>query len=110
MEGDTRDAQVAAKLEFAAKHLSNLQDFLDERLTAGQFADGAALLSGLTMMLQARHVQNAKKSMAEWMCTSFDSGGGQVFRFLKGGQEPDTMTSALFSSITADPGQVLEEK
>ena len=44
------------------------------------------------------------------MCTSLDSGGGQVYKLLKGGQQPDTMTSALFSSITTDPGQVLEEK
>ena len=47
--------------------------------------------------------------MAEWMTTSFDSGGGQVFRFLKGGIEPYTMMSSLFSSITTDPMTVLEE-
>ena len=101
---------MAAKLEFAAKHLSNLYAFIDGTLTAEQLKGGAALLSGLTVMLQARHVQEPKKFMAEWMTTLFDSGGGQVFRFLKGGLEPDTMTSALFSSITTDPGQVLEEK
>ena len=107
MEGETHEAQVAAKLKFAATHLSNLHAFIDHRLTAEQLNDGAALLSGLTIMLQARHVQETKTSMAEWMCTSFDSGGAQVFRFLKGGAEPDTMTSALFSSITTDPFQVL---
>ena len=34
IEGDTPEAQVAAKLEFAAKHLSHLQGFLDRQLTA----------------------------------------------------------------------------
>ena len=44
LEGDTHDEQVASRLAFAAKHLSNLQDFLDCRLTATQLKEGAALL------------------------------------------------------------------
>ena len=110
LEGDTHDEQVAARLAYAAKHLANLQDFVGCRLTQAQLKEGAALLHGLTVMVQTRHTQNMRKSMAAWMCTSFDSGGGQVFKFLKGSAEPDTMTSALFSSITTDPMQVLEEK
>ena len=61
-------------------------------------------------MLQARSSLNAKKQMAEWMCTSLDSGGGQVFKFLKGAQQPDTMISALFACAATDPGQVLKEE
>ena len=101
---------MAAKLAFAAKHLATLQGFLHGTLTAPQLKEGAALLAGLTTLLQARHVKLAKERMAEWVCTSFDSGGGQVFRSLKGGIEPDTMTSTFFSSITTDPMQVLDEK
>ena len=44
MEGDTREEQVAAKLEFVAKHLSNLYAFIDGTLTAEQLKGGAALL------------------------------------------------------------------
>ena len=94
---------MASRLEFAAMHLANLQGFLDGRFTVTQLEQGANILQGLTQMLQARNSLNANKSMAEWMCTSIDSGGGQVFKFPKGGQQPDTMTSALFASITTDP-------
>ena len=71
---------------------------------------GATLLHGLTKMLQARNSLRAKKQVAEWMCMSMDSGRGQVFKFLKGAQQPDTMMSALFACVTTDPGQVWKEK
>ena len=109
-DGDSPDDHAASRVEFATTHFTNLDDFYHERLTQEKLIAGTELLHGPTVMLQARHVQLVRQSMADWMTTSFDSGGGQVFRFLKGGREPDTMASAFFSSITTDPNEVLSEK
>ena len=109
-ESEPHEEQVASKQRFAAQRLANIEGLLEGNLTIPEIEQGAKILQGVTKMLQARNSLNANKRMAEWMCTSMDSGGGQVFKFLKGGQQPDTMMSALSACVATDPGQVLKEK
>ena len=75
-DGDTPEERAACSFDFAVKHFTNLDDFYHFRLTQEQLVAGTDLLHGLTILLQARHVQAVRQSMAEWMMTSFDSGGG----------------------------------
>lgn len=109
-EGESHEEHVASKQRFAARRLANIERLLACNLTIPEIEQCAKILLGLTKILQARNPLNATNRMAESMCTSIDSGGVQVFKFLEGGRQPDTMMSALFACVATDSGQVLKEK
>ena len=99
-EGDTQIEQVAAKQDFAAQHLANIEKFLDGHLSLPELEQGAKLLLGLTRLLQARNSHIAKKRMAEWMCTSIDSGAAKFSSCLKAASNP---TRCCLLSLPASP-------
>lgn len=68
------------------------------------------MTEGILKLLQLRHKRLSRERLGEWFVTSLDAGGGNVHRFLKGGQQSDTMYSTLFGGITTDLAQVPGEK
>ena len=79
-------------------------------MAAGQAVNATDLADGLLRLLQLRYKRGSKKRSGEWLTASSDDGGGKGHRWMKGGQSPDTMFSALSGGISNNPQRVLQEK
>lgn len=78
------------KEAFANRHHNLFQSLLAGNMFRSAAAEAAALTEGLLRLFHLRHKRFTKERFGEWLVASLDAGGGEVRRFLKGGQQPDT--------------------
>ena len=110
--GDTTEEQQTSQEDYVATHHLQLVHFAAGVLTRGEDQKASALTEGMLRLLQLlRKAIRGAASVIGSLPPSTPE-GGNVHRFLKGGQQPDTIYSRLFGGIgiTTDPAQVRSEK
>lgn len=107
--GTVYDEQQASVADFATKHQLYLETLMAGNLALEEVGKVAAITEGMLRLLQLRHKKQPRERFGVCLITSIDDGDGEVHRWLKADQQPDTLYSSLFGGITTEPTQFLNK-